>query len=612
MPSSSVSLLASSFFLFIFSQRLHLLFSIGSYTLLLIINVSSLSAFTIILPVSTPTKQSSVQQNKLYYRTPHQSTERFVATMDSDIARIRREKWLQHQQEQSNNSSVATTTSSEINNTNIISSPTSRKNKLHKQNSSSYLSANEQKINNHDDSIINIKNKNNKYHHKEIIDITSTSPIKNNDVKVTSMIDNPTKKRQKLSSKASASSAIDLTFSSDEDDEDYNVKQSSSTSSSKRDTFKRPKPKSACTINSQSTTTTSSSLEIKNQFNQIPQFSIVTYNIWFGQAHPTKRMMEISNLICNLHDKKPLFIGLQEVTNDLLNDLFPLLQSLGYTMITQDDCFHSYGVAIAVLTSIYGNDKNEQYIAQTIKSGFHPYQETIMGRGLLWVHARITNEQPTSSSSHFDVLFTTTHLESFIPKNQYSLPDTHNHDGAKARKSQIKEAVSFCFNYRQKQITVSSSGSNGIKALFITGDLNWDDERKGKGSNCTDEPLLPTINTPSLSWIDAWKDCNSNQEGYTYDSKLNPMLKGNLRRRFDRCLCYINGDTGKKQQQGDEEKLFVNNAQLIGTEAIEGIEWKKEVAEYKYGKPTGATTIQTRAVCPSDHFGLYVQFGRSK
>ena len=35
---------------------------------------------------------------------------------------------------------------------------------------------------------------------------------------------------------------------------------------------------------------------------------------------------------------------------------------------------------------------------------------------------------------------------------------------------------------------------------------------------------------------------------------------------------------------------------------------QKEVSEWKYGKPTGVMTQQLRPVCPSDHFGLFVQF----
>ena len=400
-------------------------------------------------------------------------------------------------------------------------------------------------------------------------------------------------------------------------------------------------------------------------------------------------MEEISNIISH-QNPKPIFIGLQEVTNDLLLYLQPFLESMGYRIITQNDLMMtaggvmmrrqplSYGVAIAVLisaldstTSSSSTTTTSQCHVQIIKSGFHPFQNTIMDRGLLWVHGKIlsTSSQQTNaaannhdSSISNDVLFTTTHLESFIPKNQYPLPDTQNHNGVKARKNQVMEIQKFCHQYYQRNYNV--------KMIMVTGDLNWDDERK-KGNGGIDQPLLDIMNqnqnskkndhssnsdttTSSSStttygttliandimhWKDAWKVCRSTkqEDGYTYDSKLNPMLKGNLRRRFDRCLYYYPNDDGnhpnsssntiresgrlkntesmsslKKQKKNkvEQETNFeaVTNVKLVGTSAIDGIEWIKEVSEWKYGKPTGKMTKQRRPVCPSDHFGLVVSF----
>ena len=216
------------------------------------------------------------------------------------------------------------------------------------------------------------------------------------------------------------------------------------------------------------------------------------------------------------------------------------------------------------------------------------------------------------------IVLISTILESFVQKSQYSAQDNiMNHDGVKARKSQIEESVNFCNRYK---VSCSSTSSSSIQAMIITGDLNWDDERRRGRNKGLDQPLLSIVNKDCCNdvrnhnyWIDAWKSFHPNQDGFTYDSKLNPMLKGNLRRRFDRCLyCFDDGVQSDCTNSISEcHKPVVIDAKLIGTETIEGIEWKKEVKEWKYGKPTGRTTYQFRPVCPSDHFGLYVRFGES-
>ena len=156
--------------------------------------------------------------------------------------------------------------------------------------------------------------------------------------------------------------------------------------------------------------------------------------------------------------------------------------------------------------------------------------------------------------------------------------------------------------------------SSPIQATFITGDLNWDDERKKPA----DDPLLSIINksnddetTNTDCWIDAWKTLYPTQRGYTYDSKLNPMLSGSLRRRFDRCLYSIENCDNNLGSNDRYCKLGACSGKLVGMEAIEGIQWRKEVPEWKNGQRTGATIHQLRPVCPSDHFGLLIQFGNS-
>ena len=338
-------------------------------------------------------------------------------------------------------------------------------------------------------------------------------------------------------------------------------------------------------------------------------FTLCTYNIWFGPAHPARRMAQISSL---LSQKPPTLIGLQEVTPTLRQDLFPLLESIGYHMICQPNLVMNtdYGLAIGILTtcssstSSSNNDDDDDgggQTAQLVDSGYHPYSDSIMNRGLLWAQVFL-NEQCS-------ILFTTTHLESFIPSHSYPLPDKENHNGSKRRVAQICEARDFCLDFVKRW---------NLDAAFVTGDLNWDDERKrSKGD---DDVLLSVLNnnhenegesSVASSWQDAWMEIQRGEEGYTYDSKKSPMLKGNLRRRFDRILSYFaaNKENGQgKKGRGNSSKMKCESSVMIGTEAIDGIVWEKEVPEWKYGKPTGKVNIQNRPVLPSDHFGLSATF----
>mmetsp|Transcript_5206 Transcript_5206/g.7744 ORF Transcript_5206/g.7744 Transcript_5206/m.7744 type:complete len:449 (-) Transcript_5206:244-1590(-) len=388
-------------------------------------------------------------------------------------------------------------------------------------------------------------------------------------------------------------------------------------------------------------------------------FSICTYNIWFGPPHPSKRMEEIARLLLQEQKPsptttsslssssssrlkpKPLFIGLQEVTPHLAMELFPLLQSCGYNLICQDlRSLHEsnqYGCAVAVLTENIMNseennnnsvDNDETKAIKIVSSGFVPFTETMMNRGFVFVHGRIVGMEPQQEQQPIEILFTTTHLESFVPN--YPTPG-RTYDGVEQRESQMKQMTTFCDTYLSKH--------RNIVAAFVTGDLNWDDERpRSKG---VDKTLLDLLNggdggighvketnkkqgssirsnssNSHHPWIDAWKiNQGKKSEGYTYDSKINPMLRGNLRRRFDRILirenCY---DSEEKQESASStassyassSSLRIKSTNMFGMEPIHGLEWKKEVIPW--GRPYGASSsssIQIRPVLPSDHYGLW-------
>lgn len=329
----------------------------------------------------------------------------------------------------------------------------------------------------------------------------------------------------------------------------------------------------------------------------ISTFSIVSYNLWFGPPHQKERMEYIANNIIGNLEPKPVIIGFQEVTAYFQQILFPILEkNYGYTVMLshskeeEDREGIQYQCAIAVRTK--SKNKNN-IVGDIVDSGFLPYANTIMNRGLLWTNVCLhRQDDPEGKLSSKYVLFSTTHLESFLKHAQY--------DGREQRQDQILQASTFLTDYM-------SSWSLTLNTAIITGDLNWDDQRKR--SKGLDETLLKVLSEKNnvshtsdcgtstcAEWKDTWLEAHPNLDGYTYDSKESPMLLGNLRRRFDRCLI----------QNSPSSSLVVKDVSLIGKEAIPMIQWNKEMLDFRTGQPTGK--VRTLPVVPSDHFGLHVTF----
>eukprot|EP00978_Attheya_sp_CCMP212_P002517 scaffold5122_cov60-Attheya_sp.AAC.3 len=321
--------------------------------------------------------------------------------------------------------------------------------------------------------------------------------------------------------------------------------------------------------------------EKKNREEEhMTSFSIASYNVWFGEPHPAERMKRIASLVV---EKRPTFVGMQELTHELAMELVPRLESAGYHVLRQGDCNLRYGCAIAV----------DLQRATICTSGFVPFSTTIMERGLLFLHAKLKSSKSGSSASQ-DILFTTTHLESFLKHGP-------SHDGARQRQGQLLQSKTFCDDFLDRQ-----SPSSAAAAAILTGDFNWDDERKR--SSGIDKPLLTDV-IQDESWSDAWLQTRPGQEGYTYDAKINPMLGGNLRRRFDRCLVRTNNPTTRTTTTATDatSSITIERTELIGQDPIEGIQWHKEQRNFHTGLPTGQ--IKTLPVLPSDHYGLLVTFG---
>jgi len=357
-------------------------------------------------------------------------------------------------------------------------------------------------------------------------------------------------------------------------------------------------------------------------------FTVGTWNIWFGPPHPEKRMERIASIITNqmasstTTSNRPMVVGLQEVTKGLSNTLFPLLQKQGYTILCQPDIADSYGCAIAVCTNY-----NTTHSVTIRQSGFVPFKNTVMERGLLWILLDLvsvdTDATSTSSSSPqvsrkknksqtTTVLFTTTHLES------YGHPQTHH-----ARHDQLRQSIQFIEQF------LAADTSTRISVAFLAGDLNWDDNddddennipaqystpKKQKISKMKDPPLIPFIRSFStLPWIDAYLETKSENNigklGYTYDSQSNPMLKGeHLQRRFDRCLVQFplysrksNANFSSSVMMHDIKGCIITTA-LHGKEAIAGITWDKPTET----PSSGGASSSSLPVCPSDHYALSV------
>lgn len=254
----------------------------------------------------------------------------------------------------------------------------------------------------------------------------------------------------------------------------------------------------------------------------------------------------MNSIVAELLQRSPSLIGLQEVTPDLAAILCPLLESAGYQVVLQDTRGIGYGCAVAA--------KADEVIA----SGFHPYEDTSMGRGIVWCLVRIQSKE---------VLFTTTHLESFIKGGSY--------DGVSQRSNQARQLAEFCQECLEQRPSTMMA--------VITGDLNWDDQRVRGGG--IDAPLLGTID--KKRWLDVWQIAHPRDAGYTYDGKESPMLRGNLRRRFDRCLIH------------SRNAVSVESALMIGKDAIPNLTWTKP--PHPMARSQKPTTVP---VTPSDHFGL--------
>ncbi|GAX15192.1 hypothetical protein FisN_12Lh106 [Fistulifera solaris] len=282
----------------------------------------------------------------------------------------------------------------------------------------------------------------------------------------------------------------------------------------------------------------------------LASFQIVTYNLWFQMLYPTERMKAIAQILsqCDKVDSPLVMVGFQEVIPPLASVLFPALELQGYSIVRQPIQLVPYGCAMAI--------RND--VATILDSGFRPFRHSIMNRGILYARVRLSTAQ--------EFVFTTTHLESPLGKDR---------PGSTERQSQILEMEDFCLQ--------TLSEYPNIRCAVITGDLNWDDER----ARSADPVMSKHLKKP---WKDAWEHLHGDNKkavGYTYDAKLNPMIRDNFRRRLDRILLY------------PDSASQVQRTEILGKEALPGLSCVKTTS---YN-----SSVHSVPVAPSDHFGLLAQ-----
>ena len=118
--------------------------------------------------------------------------------------------------------------------------------------------------------------------------------------------------------------------------------------------------------------------------------------------------------------------------------------------------------------------------------------------------------------------------------------------------------------------------------VIFCGDMNWDEKVDGSF------PLWM-----HGGWVDAWDELRPYEDGWTYDTRGNPMLLANkkLQKRLDRFVCRL----------ADFE---MDAIEMIGKEAVPGVSYVKDKTV------AGVACKVILPVLPSDHYGLILTITR--
>nr|CAD1840960.1 unnamed protein product [Ananas comosus var. bracteatus] len=262
-------------------------------------------------------------------------------------------------------------------------------------------------------------------------------------------------------------------------------------------------------------------------------FKIMTYNVWFREDLELHRRMEALGDLVQQH--KPDLICFQEVTPNI------------YQLFQNSKWWKEYKCSIS-----YEMAAERPYFCMQLSKlpvkafNVKPFSNSIMGRELCLADINIGGGR--------NMVLATTHLES-----PCLAPPRWDQMYSKERTAQADESLSLL--------------SDSPNVIF-GGDMNWDEKSDGP---------FPLPN----GWIDAWVELKRGENGWTYDTKANPMLTGNwtLQKRLDRFVCKL-------------KDFKVESVEMIGKEAISGLSYCKEKKVRKEVKQL------VLPVLPSDHFGL--------
>jgi len=282
------------------------------------------------------------------------------------------------------------------------------------------------------------------------------------------------------------------------------------------------------------------------------ELRILTYNVWFDQLYEEERRDAIFHEIQSL---SPHIVCLQEVLPEFIKALIQQTwaQENYYLSDATGDFVSPYGCCI---------------LSRMDVTNFSAWLlPTMMGRSCLIAEFQIDNNS---------FLCATVHLESLDSRN-----------------------------LRQKQLEVISSILKDSHTALLMGDFNMDSDinysqlerRRSQAADLEKDPR--DIDYPQLrpgeilendavvkhfsNYEDVWKYLRPDEDGYTFNSEINPMIHSSFEQmRYDRILF-----------RTTDNLWTPTNIKLFGTERIPNLKSKYPILM-------------------SDHFGLLLQLKYNK
>ncbi|GBG25798.1 Regulator of G-protein signaling 10 [Hondaea fermentalgiana] len=295
--------------------------------------------------------------------------------------------------------------------------------------------------------------------------------------------------------------------------DDTSAKPAASEAGIQKNTSAKP-PTSTSSYSSSSSSSSSSSNSGPAQttaaevspITKCEDISYLTYNVWFAEEVALQERIEA--IVSSIKAHKPTFVGLQEVTRNILHLLAGPLRALKYDVKIQGAAQQPYFVILAT----------RHRWAWCRERSFRNSQ---MGRCLLYGGVQIPNGPL--------MIVGTTHLESAIP------PFYGEAMNSPARRAQFQECLD----------TLDASCADGDatthKVAVLMGDLNWNEGgRPYKRQPSKRTKILDGDLPLRAGWKDVWSNllhpAVSFEESCTYDGPGNPMLANSTCFRPDRIL----------------------------------------------------------------------------